>query len=78
MEDRQHTSGLQLEECQAFTSYHPFILDAGSGRDRQVIVAGLMAPCLCIESVLPDQANRMEPALYTQGLKDSGLRGFAR
>jgi hypothetical protein len=77
MEDRQRASGLQLEECQAFTSYHPFNLDAGSGRDRQVIVAGLMAPCLCKESVLPDQASRMEPALHAQELGPSGLRKVA-
>jgi hypothetical protein len=44
---------------------------------RQVIVAGLMAPCLCIESVLPDQANRMEPVLQPQGLGLSGLRKVA-
>jgi hypothetical protein len=33
-----------------------------------------MAPCSCMESVLPDQAKRMEPALYAQELGLTGRR----
>jgi hypothetical protein len=70
---RKWTSARGMSGLRLVSSIYPRCI--GSGRDpRQVIVAGLMAPCLCIESVLPDQANRMEPALYAQGLGPLGLR----